>query len=133
MDQVLLLPESVLLELDEPPTAPPWEQLAELMIPKDVVVEAEFEEGDTLALEDRNSFDEEWPGRRVYVFFHGDNTAWLLDEYGPHHRRSELSGWQDGRHRRHGDVLQGGVALGLLPRCSSCSSGHTTGFTNDGG
>ena len=65
MDQVLLLPESVLLELDEPPTAPPWEQLAELMIPQGVVVEAEFQEGDTLALEDRNSFDEEWPGHLI--------------------------------------------------------------------
>ena len=42
---------------------------------------ADCEIDEVLALEDRNSFEDEWPGRRVFVV-KGEEFAYIFDEHG---------------------------------------------------
>ena len=58
----------------------PWATVAREQLGYALGVRTNMEVGDHFALEDRNCFTEEWPGRRVPVLIDGED-ALLLDEH----------------------------------------------------
>ena len=59
-----------------------WVQMAEEQCNRGSIGFNTLEEGDVLAMWDRNLFTSDWPGRRVFVLLYSEQSVFVFDEHG---------------------------------------------------
>ena len=59
-----------------------WVQMAEEQCNRGSIGFNTLEEGDVLAMWDRNLFTSDWPGRRVFVLLYSEQWVYVFDEHG---------------------------------------------------
>ena len=85
----------------DPVDTVPWADLAREQLSYVSTAWSNMEEGDVLALEDRNAFTEEWPGRRVFVVLDTEDALVFTESGEPIHEPSNFV--ENGRQPLHGD------------------------------